>query len=159
MRAPVNSFEFHTCERTPQVDHLSFSFSHRTLLSDNEWSAFTAWTTRVSNPVWSPRFRAWASIIASWAGFPIGVLCHIYAFHRYLTYSAHAVYILEHQYLWQFSSWAEVFHHWLNIPPTHPLNPINPDNAWILRITAAAGTELADPYSHGTCIHITRIWY
>ena len=32
-------------------------------------------------------------------------------------------------------------------PPTHPLNPINPDNAWILRITAAAGTELADPYS------------
>ena len=25
-----------------------------------------------------------------------------------------------------------------------------PDNAWILRITAAAGTELADPYSHGT---------
>ena len=25
-----------------------------------------------------------------------------------------------------------------------------PDNAWILRITAAAGTELADPYSYGT---------
>ncbi|KAF1856345.1 hypothetical protein Lal_00001461 [Lupinus albus] len=35
-------------------------------------------------------------------------------------------------------------------PPTHPLNPINPDNAWILRITAAAGTELADPYSYRT---------
>jgi hypothetical protein len=27
---------------------------------------------------------------------------------------------------------------------------MNPDNAWILRITAAAGTELADPYSNGT---------
>jgi hypothetical protein len=25
-----------------------------------------------------------------------------------------------------------------------------PDNARILRITAAAGTELADPYSYGT---------
>ena len=25
-----------------------------------------------------------------------------------------------------------------------------PDNAWILRITAAAGTELADAYSYGT---------
>ncbi len=25
-----------------------------------------------------------------------------------------------------------------------------PDNAWILRITAAAGTELADTYSYGT---------
>ena len=34
-----------------------------------------------------------------------------------------------------------------NSPPTHPLNPINPDNARILRITAAAGTELADAYS------------
>ncbi len=34
--------------------------------------------------------------------------------------------------------------------PTHPLNPINPDNACILRITAAAGTELADAYSYGT---------
>ena len=30
------------------------------------------------------------------------------------------------------------------------LNPINPDNARILRITAAAGTELADAYSYGT---------
>jgi hypothetical protein len=27
---------------------------------------------------------------------------------------------------------------------------MNPDNAWILRITAAAGTELADPYSNST---------
>ena len=27
---------------------------------------------------------------------------------------------------------------------------MNPDNARILRITAAAGTELADAYSHGT---------
>ena len=27
---------------------------------------------------------------------------------------------------------------------------MNPDNAWILRITAAAGTELADPYSYRT---------
>ena len=29
-----------------------------------------------------------------------------------------------------------------------------PDNAWILRITAAAGTELADPYSYGTVKHL-----
>ena len=42
------------------------------------------------------------------------------------------------------------FHHWLKCPPTHPLNPVNPDNAWILRLTAAAGTKLADPYSYST---------
>ncbi len=29
-----------------------------------------------------------------------------------------------------------------------------PDNAWILRITAAAGTELADPYSYSTVIKV-----
>ena len=33
-----------------------------------------------------------------------------------------------------------------------------PDNAWILRITAAAGTELADPYSQSTfsSLHVMR---
>ncbi len=30
------------------------------------------------------------------------------------------------------------------------LHPVTPDNARILRITAAAGTELADPYSYYT---------
>ena len=30
------------------------------------------------------------------------------------------------------------------------LRPVIPDNAWILRMTAAAGTELADPYSSAT---------
>ena len=35
---------------------------------------------------------------------------------------------------------------------------MNPDNAWILRITAAAGTELADPYSYATVslVHVLR---
>ncbi len=44
-------------------------------------------------------------------------------------------------------------------PPTHPLNPINPDNARTLRITAAAGTELAGAYSYGTFkeLHVVRI--
>jgi len=37
-------------------------------------------------------------------------------------------------------------------PPTNALRPINPDNAWGSRITAAAGTRLAAPYSWGTVI-------
>ena len=36
------------------------------------------------------------------------------------------------------------------MPPTRSLRPINPDNARGLCITAAAGTELATPYSTGT---------
>ena len=35
------------------------------------------------------------------------------------------------------------------------LRPVIPDNAWILRMTAAAGTELADPYSSATVKIVT----
>ena len=58
--------------------------------------------------------------------------------------------IQDNQYQRQFYGWAANFHLWLNYQPTDPLNPMIPDNAWILRITAAAGTELADAYSYGT---------
>lgn len=58
--------------------------------------------------------------------------------------------IQDNQYQWQFYSWAANFHHWLSCPPTDPLNPMIPDNARTLRITAAAGTELAGPYSYST---------
>ena len=89
VRAPVNSFEFHRCRRTPQVEYLTLSLRRPTSLPDSKYSSFTAWTTRVSNPVRYPRFRASASVGARCAAFAIGVLRHIYAFHRYTTHSAH----------------------------------------------------------------------
>ena len=61
------------------------------------------------------------------------------------------------QYQWTSYSWATTFYHWLIKPPTHPLNPVIPDNACTLRITAAAGTELAGAYSSGTVSTISRI--
>ena len=75
-----------------------------------------------------------------------------------MTYSAHFIYTQEYQYQWQFYSWAIDFHHWLKIPPANPLNLINPDNACTLRITAAAGTELAGAYSYNTVklVHVPR---
>ena len=88
VRAPVNFFEFQPCDRTPQVGHLSLSLGRRLSVADNECPSFTAWTTRVSNPVRSPRFRASASMQARPAAFAIGVLWHIYAFHRYTPHSA-----------------------------------------------------------------------
>ncbi|CAM9302957.1 unnamed protein product, partial [Ascophyllum nodosum] len=39
------------------------------------------------------------------------------------------------------------FNNRLTKPPTNALRPVIPDNTCILRITAAAGTELADAYS------------
>ena len=83
VRAPVNSFEFHSCERTPQVDNLSLSLSHRLCIADSELSSFTAWTTRVSNPVCSPRFRASVSVTDQKVAFATGVPPYLYAFHRY----------------------------------------------------------------------------
>ena len=39
------------------------------------------------------------------------------------------------------------FNFQLTLPPTNPLRPINPGNAWGFCITAPAGTELGSPYS------------
>ena len=43
----------------------------------------------------------------------------------------------------QFPGWAQGFHIRLIKPPTRALRPVIPINACTLRITAAAGTELA----------------
>ena len=58
VRAPVNSFEFHRCRRTPQVEYLSLSLCLRLCIAESKYSSFTVRTTRVSNPVRSPHFRA-----------------------------------------------------------------------------------------------------
>ncbi len=42
-------------------------------------------------------------------------------------------------------------------PPTHPLRPVNPNNARHLCITAAAGTELAVASSLGTVRSSSRV--
>ena len=49
----------------------------------------------------------------------------------------------------QFLGWAQGFHIQLNKPPTRALRPVIPINACTLRITAAAGTELAGAASVG----------
>ncbi len=51
-----------------------------------------------------------------------------------------------------FMELSSTLNHRLELPPTDSLRPIIPDNACILRITAAAGTELADAYSSSTVI-------
>ncbi len=54
------------------------------------------------------------------------------------------------QYRMQFLGWAQGFHTRLAKPPTPALRPIIPNNACTLRITAAAGTELAGASFEGT---------
>ena len=74
VRAPVNSFEFHRCRRTPQVGYLMLSLGRSIKKPNSGYPSFTARTTRVSNPVRYPRFRASASVMLRKAAFAIGVL-------------------------------------------------------------------------------------
>ena len=111
---------------------------------------FKAGTTRVSNPVCSPSFHASASVSFQRAAFATGVPPDIYAFHRYTRNSALLSHTLVLQFRMHFLGWAQGFHTRHAKPPTHPLRPVNPNNARHLCITAAAGTELAVASSSGT---------
>ncbi len=84
VRAPVNSFEFQPCDRTPQAGHLSVSYGTSGIdTRHTKCPTFTAWTTRVSNPVCYPRFRSPASVVVQKVAFATGVPPNTYAFHRY----------------------------------------------------------------------------
>ena len=74
VRAPVNSFEFHRCRRTPQVGCLMLSLGPTAQWRQSGHPSFTVRTTRVSNPVRYPHFRASASVALPKAAFAIGVL-------------------------------------------------------------------------------------
>ena len=83
VRAPVNSFEFHPCGHTPQAVHLPRLLRHPRARADAQCTSLTARTTRVSNPVRSPRLRTSASVVRWQPAFAIGVLPDIYRFHPY----------------------------------------------------------------------------
>ena len=118
----------------------------------HEHSSFTAWTTRVSNPVCSPRLRISASVLAQMIAFASGIPPNIYGFHPYTRNSIIPYQTLAKQYRMQFLSWAQGFHSRLTKPPTYALRPVIPNNASTLRITAAAGTKLAGAFSVDTVI-------
>ena len=121
-----------------------------------EWPSFTAWTTRVSNPVRSPRSRTSASVDAQSTGFPLGVPADLYAFHHYTGNSIDLCITPVAPYGMAPGRYAARFHTPRARPPACALRPVNPYNAWLLCITAAAGTELAEPYSQGTVIIVPR---
>ena len=82
VRAPVNSFEFQPCGRTSQAARLSRWLRPRRHPAVGQRASFRVWTTRVSNPVCSPHFRASASPCVQQPAFAVGVPPGIYAFHR-----------------------------------------------------------------------------
>ena len=89
------------------------------------------------------------SVLVQEVAFATGVPPDIYAFHRYTRNSTSLYYTPARQYRMQFPGLAQGFHIRLIKPPTHALRPVIPINARTLRITAAAGTELAGASSVG----------
>ena len=74
------------------------------------------------------------------AGFPTGIPRDLYTFHRYTPNSAPLYHSLVQQSWSASPSLARRFHNQLVGPPTCALRPVTPDNACLLRFTAAAGT-------------------
>ncbi len=98
------------------------------------------WTTRVSNPVCSPHFRASASITGQQTAFATGVLPDIYAFHRYTWNSICLSRIQEKQFRKQLTRLSRA----ISLPTHSPAyTPFTPSKS---------GQRLHPPYYRG-CWH------
>ena len=102
-------------------------------------------------------FRTSASVIeTSEPPSPVGILSNIYEFHLYTRNSA---FLYRYSRLKSFdgSSRVKLWDFTTNFfnPPTNSLSPVIPNYARSLRITAAAGTELAGVSSTATVIIFT----
>ena len=142
VRAPVNSFEFQPCDRTPQAECSRVNRGSQDPAGPKpQHSSFRAWTRRVSNPRRSPRFRASASGRRGGPAFALGVPPHLCAFHRSTGHSRPLPTPPR-------SALGDAPRRGIpaprvprTLPPTRPVRPVLPNNARPLRLTAAAGTE------------------
>ena len=140
VRAPVNSFEFQPCGRTPQVDYYCVNCgtegvypptpsNHRLRCGLPGYLILFATHT----------FEPQRQLVPSRPPSPLVFLRYL-RIHRYTGNSAYICTTQDIQF--ESSSWVEpmYFTSQLAYPPALPLHPVIPDNACDLRFTAAAGT-------------------
>ena len=89
------------------------------------------------------------SVFGQVAAFATGVPSDLYAFHRYTGNSTTLSHTRVSAVLSDLPRLSPGISQITYKPPTHPLRPVIPINACTLRITAAAGTELAGASSVG----------
>ncbi len=118
----------------------------------SQFSSFTAWTTRVSNPVCSPRFRASVSVRPRLSPSPLMFFPISTHFTATPEIPLPSISLESTRFRRNSQVKPRDFTSNLYQPPTRPLRPVIPINACTLCITAAAGTELAGAYSAGTVI-------
>ena len=108
-------------------------------------SSLTAWTTGVSNPIRSPRFRPSRSGFVSIGAFASGVPSDLYVFYH-STRNSPIVYKPRSDPLEPPRGSFPRFEASAVSPSTDPLRPVFSNNTRPLRITAAAGTKLAGAF-------------
>ena len=102
-------------------------------------------------------FVHWVSELSQHIAFAFDVLADINGFNPYTSNSMCLFQSLVYPSLPLIRGWAPRFNRRCDKPPTDALRPMNPDNAWGPRITAAAGTRLAAPYSTATIIVFSQL--
>ncbi len=102
-RPPSISLSFNLAIVLPRRHTYRVSYATKGVDSSHgKCAPFTARTTRVSNPVCSPSFRASVSRIVQRLAFATGVPLDIYAFHRYTENSSLPSDLQARQYLMPF---------------------------------------------------------
>ncbi len=141
VRVPVNSFEFHSCERTPQVEYLCVCGGTEELCSPTPsihrlrrglpgyliLFAPHAFEPQRQLPSSKPPSPLVFLLISTHFTATLGIPLTSPALKMTVSNAVHEVE-------------PHAFHIRLATPSTLPLHPVNPDNACPLRITAAAGT-------------------
>ncbi len=108
-----------------------------------QYPSFTARTTGVSNPVCSPSFRTSASEKIQQVAFATGVPSNLNTFHRPLEVPPAPTFLERRSLEGNATVEPIAFHPPLTPPPTCSLSPMIPNNVRTVRLTAAAGTNLA----------------
>ncbi len=102
-RPPSISLSFNLATVLPRRHIYRVSYATKGVDSFySKYAPFTARTTRVSNPVCSPSFRASVSGVVQGLAFATGVPLDIYAFHCYTKYSSPPSNPLAEQFPMQF---------------------------------------------------------
>ncbi len=104
VRTPVNSFEFHSCERTPRWVTYRFRLGthciSRTPSNHRLQRGLPGYLILFDPHAFVPQRQLLSSELPSLFGVPP----HIYAFHRYMRNSAHLYSTQAYQYQWHFYS-------------------------------------------------------
>ncbi len=141
VRAPVNSFEFQSCDRTPQAGYLMRLLRHGRLMTPTP----SIHRLRRGLPGYLILFAPHAFVPQrqlSSSKSPSPLMFLLISTHSTATLgiplTSPTLKTRSFRCSTRVKLW--VLHIQLASPPTHPLRPVIPDNACPLRITAAAGT-------------------